>query len=94
MNANGTFTNILLTAIGGLLMLVQGLFWLVGKAHVDRDDERYLRVEGEIESKASDENMKRIEVRIEQIAKRVHDLTAVVGKVEQVQRFYDQDKNT
>lgn len=76
MTANGSTTGIILSAIGGLLTLVNVLFGLILKAHKDSDDERYVRISHEVN----------------QLRQRLHDLSATVGKVDQYQRFHDEDK--
>ena len=73
---NGSYVTVLLSAIFGLLGLVQLLFGLVLKAHKDRDDERLAELNAEIL----------------RIRNHVHALTATVGKVDQWQRFNDEDK--
>ena len=79
---NGTFNSILLALIGGLLGLVQILFGFLLKAHKDSDQAAH---------DVNADSIKRIEARIEQVAKRLHDLTAVVGKVDQWQRYHDKE---
>jgi hypothetical protein len=73
---NGYISGIILSAIGGLLTLVNVLLGLVLKAHKDSDDERY--------SQAAHE--------INQLRQRLHDLSATVGKIDKWQRFQDDDK--
>jgi hypothetical protein len=80
---NGPLTQILVLVIGGLLGLVQVLFGLLLKAHADAN---------KTANAGHTETFKRIEARVEQIAERVHALTAIVGKVDQWQRFHDEDK--
>jgi 3-methyladenine DNA glycosylase Tag len=91
---NGTFTYILLAAIGGLLSLVQILFGFLLKAHKDSDkDAHNSMMEANIlRDDAKVKAINRIEIRVEQISKRTHDLTALVGKVDQWQRFHDKDR--
>jgi hypothetical protein len=79
---NGTFNSILLGLIGGLLGLVQILFGFLLKAHKDSDKASH---------DVNADSIKRLETRIEQVAKRVHDLTAIVGKTDQWQRFHDKE---
>lgn len=73
---NGHVTNALIMVIGVLLGLVQLLFSLVLKAHKDRDDERMAELHAEVL----------------RLRNRLHDLTSSVGKVDQWQRFHDEDK--
>ena len=79
---NGTFNSILLALIGGLLGLVQILFGFLLKAHKDSD-----KASHDVNADA----IKRLEARIEQVAKRVHDLTSLVANVDQWQRFKDKE---
>ena len=83
---NGTFNSILLGLIGGLIGLVQILFGFLLKAHKDSDQAAH-----DVNAEAIKRVEKRFEERIEQIAKRIHDLTAIVGKVDQLQRFQDKE---
>ena len=73
---NGNLTPVLLWLIAGLVGLVNVLFGLVLKMHVDRDDERWNSVNDEIQL----------------LRTRLHDLSSVSGKVDQWQRFHDEDK--
>ena len=68
-------TSLLLLVIGVLLGLAQFLFGLLLKAHADGDKSAILRIEAQLQ----------------QITQHVHNLTAIVGKVEQWQRHHDQD---
>lgn len=68
-------TPLFLWAVGGLLGLVNALLALVLKAHKDSDDERWSGMNSEIEK----------------IRVRLHEFSGMVGKVDQWQRFYDDD---
>lgn len=72
---NGSLTPLLLWLVGGLLSLVNALLWLVLKAHKDSDDERW----------------KGMIVEIGKLRTRLHDFAGQVGKIDQWQRFYDND---
>lgn len=74
---NGTSTAFLLSIIAGLLGLVNLLFGLVLKAHKDSDDERW----------------KQLNEELGRLRARVHDMAGLVGKVDQWQRFHDEDKH-
>ena len=72
---NGHLTPFLLSVIAGLLGMVNLLFGLVLKAHKDVDDERWKGMTEEIAK----------------LRARVHDMAGRVGKVDQWQRFHDDE---
>jgi hypothetical protein len=69
-------TGLLIWAASGLLALVNVLIAFIVRLHLTADDEHRQRMDKEIDS----------------LRKRVHDLTAMVGKVDQWQRFHDEDR--
>jgi hypothetical protein len=72
---NGFSTTILLSVIGGLITLANVLFGLVLKAHKDRDDERWAEMNAEML----------------RLRNRFHEIAGIIGKVDQWQRFRDED---